>query len=71
MNAQELIRKLKRLGATIDPSRGRGGHRMVVRDGRVTFIPVHGGNRELGSGLVHRILKDLGLRKKDCVRLAP
>lgn len=65
MNAAELMRALRKLGATFEPSRGRGGHQMVVYNGRVSYIPVHGGKRELGAGLLHRILKDLGVNRND------
>lgn len=36
---------------------------MTVRRGdRKTVMPVHGSNKELGKGLVAKILKDLGIR---------
>ncbi len=34
----------------------------VVRLGRISYIPMHGSNRELGKGLVERVKKDLGLK---------
>jgi mRNA interferase HicA len=40
----------------------RSGHLKVVRSGRVSYVPMHGSNRELGKGLVEKIKKDLGLR---------
>ena len=35
---------------------------VVKRGDRRTELPMHGGGKELGKGLVHRILKDLGLK---------
>jgi hypothetical protein len=40
MSADELIRKLKRLGnVTVIPTRGKGGHVRVERGDRITHIP--------------------------------
>lgn len=39
---------------------------MTVRLGsRISQLPMHGGSRELGTKLVAKILKDLGLRRGD------
>jgi len=40
----------------------KSGHLKVVRFGRVSYIPMHGSNRELGKGLLQRIKTDLGLK---------
>lgn len=40
----------------------KSGHMKVVRLGRISYIPMHGSNRELGKGLVEKIKKDLGLK---------
>jgi mRNA interferase HicA len=40
----------------------KSGHLKVTRSGRVSYIPMHGSNRELGKGLVEKIKKDLGLK---------
>ncbi len=40
----------------------KSGHLKVTRWGRVSYIPMHGSNRELGKGLVEKIKKDLGLK---------
>jgi mRNA interferase HicA len=40
----------------------QSGHLKVTRSSRVSYIPMHGSNRELGKGLVERIKKDLGLK---------
>jgi mRNA interferase HicA len=40
----------------------KSGHLKVTRSSRVSYIPMHGSNRELGKGLVEKIKKDLGLK---------
>lgn len=62
MNAQELKKLLARQGCTFETHRGGSGHLTVRRGNRVTQLPIHGGRKELGKGLVNRILKDLGLK---------
>jgi mRNA interferase HicA len=62
MNAQELKRLLAKHGCTFENHRGGSGHLTVRRGKRVSQLPVHGSRRELGSGLVNRILKDLGIK---------
>jgi predicted RNA binding protein YcfA (HicA-like mRNA interferase family) len=63
MTADELLRKLRRLGVTVVPSRGKGGHVRVERDGKVSHLPTGGG--DLKTGLVHGILRQLGLSPRD------
>lgn len=62
MNAQELKKLLARQGCTFESHRGGSGHLTVRRGDRVSQLPIHGGRKELGTGLVNRILKDLGLK---------
>ncbi len=62
MNSQELKKLLARHGCTFEPKKGGGGHLVVWREGRRSELPMHGGRKELGRGLVHKILKDLGLK---------
>ncbi len=62
MNAQELKKWLAKQGCTFEPKRGGGGHIVVRRGDRRSEIPMHGSRKELGTGLVNRILKDLGLK---------
>jgi len=35
----------------------------VIRGNRRSQLPMHGGRRELGTGLVNKIKKDLGLEE--------
>jgi mRNA interferase HicA len=62
MNAQELKRLLARHGCTFETHKGGSGHITVRRGDRKTQLPMHGSRKELGKGLVNKILKDLGLR---------
>ena len=62
MNAAERKRLLAKHGATFETHRGGSGHVTVRLNGRKTQLPMHGSNKELGSGLVNKILKDLGLK---------
>ena len=38
------------------------GHLMVLRGDRVSELPMHGGRKQLGKGLMRKIQRDLGLR---------
>jgi mRNA interferase HicA len=62
MNAQELKRKLAAQGCRFENHRGGSGHLTVRRGERTSQLPMHGGRKELGTKLVHKILKDLGLK---------
>ncbi len=62
MNAQELKRYLAKKGCTFETHKGGSGHLTVLRNGRKSQLPMHGGSKELGTGLVNKILKDLGLK---------
>jgi mRNA interferase HicA len=62
MNSAELMKLLRKHGCTFETHRGGSGHQTVRRGNRKTVIPVHGGSKELGKGLVNKILKDLGIK---------
>jgi len=62
MNAQEFKKWLARQGCTFETKKGGSGHVIVKRDGRKSELPVHGGRKELGTGLVNAIKKQLGLK---------
>ena len=61
MNAAELKRWLSKHGCTFETHKGGSGHLTVKRGDRRSQIPMHGGRKELGTGLVAKIKKDLGL----------
>ena len=62
MNAQELRRWLAKQGATFETHKGGSGHLTVQLGDRTSQLPMHGGRKELGTGLVQKIKKDLGLK---------
>ena len=60
MNANELRRWLKKQGCSFENHRSGSGHVTVRLGDRKTQLPMHG-KKELGTGLVRKIKKDLGL----------
>ncbi|MEQ8815710.1 MAG: type II toxin-antitoxin system HicA family toxin [Thalassobaculum sp.] len=62
MNASELKRLLARAGATFEAHRGGSGHLTVRLGDRTSQLPMHGSRKELGTGLVDKVLQDLGLK---------
>ena len=60
MTSAEFKRWLARQGCTFEP--GKGGHLIVRRGGRMSVLPMHGKGRDLKTGLVEAIKKDLGLK---------
>lgn len=62
MTASELRKLLAAKGCAFETHKGGSGHLTVRRGDRTSQIPMHGGRKELGTGLVNRILKNLGLR---------
>ena len=67
IRADELIKALAKVG--FKPVRRRGSHVILKHgDGRVTVVPVHGGE-EIGRGLLSKILKDAGLTTEEFLKL--
>jgi mRNA interferase HicA len=62
MNARELERWLKQQGCTFETHRGGSGHKTVILGDKRAQLPMHGANKELGTGLVNAIKKQLGLK---------
>ena len=62
MNAQELKKLLASKECSFENHKGGSGHLTVRRGERKSQLPMHGGRKELSKGLVHKILKDLGLK---------
>lgn len=62
MNTGELKKLLGKHGCKFETHRGGSGHQTVRRGNRKTIIPVHGGRKELGKKLLHKILKDLDIK---------
>jgi predicted RNA binding protein YcfA (HicA-like mRNA interferase family) len=61
--SNELLRRLRRLGAEIDRSRGKGGHVMARLGGRFAMVPI--GSGDLPTGTLRVILRQLGRRPED------
>ena len=62
MNSAELKKLLKSKGCKFENHRGGSGHQTVRRGSFKSVMPVHGSSKELGKGLVEKILKDLGIK---------
>ena len=62
MTSSQLKRWLAQYGCTFEP--GHGGHLVVRRGNRMSILPMHGSSKELGTGLVNKIKKDLGLHDR-------
>jgi len=69
MTGHELLRKLRRLARQRDLSLlyearpGKGGHSRIYFGRRFTTIPAL--THEIGPGLLSKILRDLGLTRRD------
>lgn len=59
MKYSEFRKWLKDQGAIFVPA--KGSHFRVTLDGKTTIFPDHG-SKEIGTGLVERIKKQLGLK---------
>ena len=58
MNTRQFRTWLRKHGCTFETKRGTG--HMVVRLGdRKSVLPMHGGARQLGKGLIRKIMRDL------------
>ena len=67
LRAAEVIRALERAG--FDVTRQRGSHiRLHHVDGRVVTVPDHG-SRDVGRGLLRKILRDAELSVDDLLNL--
>jgi mRNA interferase HicA len=69
MTGHELLRKLRRLAGQRDLTvlyearHGKGGHGRIYIGDRFTTIPAP--THEIGPGLLTKILRDLGLTRRD------
>ena len=60
VTSAELKRWLQRQGATFEPA--KGGYLWVMLRRRRAILPMHGSRKELKSGTVAAIKKQLGLQ---------
>jgi mRNA interferase HicA len=65
VNAKELKKWLARQGCQFEGKRGGSGHLVVINpaNGKRSELPMHS-RKELGTGLVRAIKKQLGLEEK-------
>lgn len=62
MNSKEFKRWLLSQGCTFETKKAGSGHLIVRRGDRKSELPMHGAGKELGTGLVNAISKQLGLK---------
>jgi mRNA interferase HicA len=62
MTSIQFKRWLRKQGCTFESHKGGSGHLTVRLGDRLSQLPMHGSGRELGTGLVEKIKKDLGLK---------
>ena len=60
MTGKELLKLLERDGWTLD--RINGSHHIMIKGSKTLSVPVHG-NKELGKGLLNKLMKVGGLKK--------
>ena len=60
MTSNQFKRWLAKQGCTFESD--HGGHLIVRLDERWAVLPMHGSGKELGTGLVNAIKKQLGLK---------
>jgi mRNA interferase HicA len=58
MNSSQFRRYLAKQGCTFEEGRK---HTLVHRGGKVAALPRHGGSKQLGTGLMNTIKRDLGI----------
>jgi hypothetical protein len=69
VNGNEFLRKLNRLARArgiavrIDEERGKGSHTTIYFGGRFTVVKDR--RNEIGPGLLHAMLRQLGLNERD------
>ena len=61
MSSNQFKAWLRKQGCTFE-TKGGTGHVIVRLGDKKADLPIHGGNKELGTGLVERIKKQLGLK---------
>jgi mRNA interferase HicA len=61
VTSNQFRRWLKKQGCTFE-SGGNGSHEIVRLGKKMSVLPRHGSSKELGTGLVQNIKKNLGLR---------
>ena len=60
MNTRQFRAWLRRQGCTFETKRGTG-HMIVRLGGQKSVLPMHGGSKQLGKGLIRKTMRDLGI----------
>ena len=60
MTGRELIKLLEKNGWVLD--RIKGSHHIMIKDNKTLSVPVHS-SKDLGKGLLNKLLKEGGLKK--------
>lgn len=61
MTSNQFRRWLRSQGCSFEQHRGGSGHLTVRLGDKTSQLPMHGSRKELGTKLVAKIKKDLGL----------
>jgi len=64
MKGRQFIKKLRDVGVTVVPSRGKGGHVGLAFHGRKTTLPFHG-DRDISPTFLKDVCKQLGLDPRE------
>lgn len=64
MKGKQLVRRLRKLGVEIDPSRGKGAHSLATYQGKRATIMTHG-DRDLSPTYIKMVCKQLNIDPKE------
>ena len=62
MNSSQFIRWLRREHGAVIEDKGGRHHKLARLGGRKAVIPTHGGQKQLGKGLMLKIMRELGIQ---------
>ena len=62
MNSNQFKQWLKKQGCTFTTKKKGSGHLIIRLGNKKSELPMHGGSKQLGTGLINKIKKDLGLK---------
>jgi predicted RNA binding protein YcfA (HicA-like mRNA interferase family) len=67
MKTRQFLKSLKAKGATVDTSRGKGGHVLVTLNDRPATVPSHG-DTDFDPGFLDDMCQQLGTRPRELTR---
>jgi mRNA interferase HicA len=62
VNSNQFKRWLSKQGGSFESHKTGSGHLTVIKGKRRSQLPMHGGKKQLGLGLIKKIKKDLGVK---------